>query len=426
MMDITTLPYRAEPLFLGVLAVTVLLWIALSLYVVLNRRAHDRRQRRLMEAARDLSDPAVASLPPLERSPAIRRMMSRLSRRELYLMVASTELPPGVSEICAAYATDRVGLDRIADDACVDAERRKWRRIPALFALGKLKAPKAYEVLETAITDPDPDVSNAASVILHRMGDRHAAAILIAALRKGSPPPSRVATHLDQFPLAIHDLIRPVLVDPQPHARQWAASLLARYPDVPGLAVEVAELADDRDPQVRKAALATLGAMTNPVAVPTAQRRLGDPVSYVRSTAIRVLTRHGSVDADEARRQTIASWIAPGLADGTWDVRTAAKESLVQLGPATWRNVAAQLRSPDEFARNSAAEVLQNLGLVDSTIKGFGSGVEPATDAVDAVTRALHAGGPPMARAAAMRSTPESLPVIEGLVASPQLAGVEP
>ena len=66
MMDITTLPYRAEPLFLGALTVTGLLWITLSLYVVLNRRSHDRRQRRLMEAARDLSDPAVASLPPLD------------------------------------------------------------------------------------------------------------------------------------------------------------------------------------------------------------------------------------------------------------------------------------------------------------------------------------------------------------------------
>ena len=341
-------------------------------------------------------------------------------------MVAGTELPPGVSEICAAYATERVGLDRIIDDASVDAKRRKWRRIPALFALGTLRPAKSYEVLETAITDSDPDVSNAAAVILRRMGDRHAAAILVAALRKGSPPPSRISTHLDQFPLAIHDLLRPVLVDPQPHARQWAASLLARYPDVPGLAVEVAELADDRDPQVRKAALATLGAMANPVAVPTAQRRLHDPVSYVRSTAIRVLARHGSVEPDDARRHTIASWIAPALADGTWEVRTAAKESLVQLGPVTWRAVAAQFQSPDEFARNSAAEVLQDMGLVDSTIKDFGSGVEPSAEAVQAVTRALRAGGPPMARAAALRSTPESLPVIEGLVASPQLAGVEP
>ena len=42
-------------------------------------------------------------------------------------------------------------------------------------------------------------------------------------------------------------------------------------------------------------------------------------------------------------------------------MRTAAKDALVKLGPTTWHEVAAQLSSPDAFARNGAAEVLQNL-----------------------------------------------------------------
>ncbi|HEU5183935.1 MAG TPA: HEAT repeat domain-containing protein [Gemmatimonadaceae bacterium] len=422
-MDITYLPSRLEPLFLGALVITAILWIALSAYVVINRMLYDRRQRRLMEDASDLSEPAVASLPMIERSPAMRRALSNLSRQNVYRLVSRTDVPAALNEFSAAYATEYVGADQISRDASSDSRRRKWRRISALFALADLKAPDAHEQLANALADPDVDVANAAAVVLRRVGDRRAASILIAALRRGTPAPSRVATHLDQFPLPIHDLIRPLLVDPQPHARQWAASLLMRYPDVSELAAEVAEVADDESPSVRKAALLTLGAMASAVAVPTAERRLADPVSYVRSTAIRVLARHGTQETDDARRQAIASWIAPSLADSAWEVRAAAKESLVELGPTTWRKVATQLESPDEFARNSAAEVLQNLGMVDATVRELPTST---TEVVDVVSRALREGGSAMAGAAALRSAPETRGALEDLLRNHQEAGVQP
>ena len=425
-MDITYLPSRLEPLFLGALVITAILWIALSAYVVINRMLYDRRQRRLMDDARDLADPAVASLPTIERSPAMRRTLSNLSRQNVYRLVSRTDVPAALNEFSAAYATEYVGADQISRDASSDSRRGKWRRISALFALADVKAPDAHEQLENALADPDVDVSNAAAVVLRRVGDRRAASILIAALRRGTPAPSRVATHLDQFPLPIHDLIRPLLVDPQPHARQWAASLLMRYPDVPELAAEVAEVADDESPAVRKAALSTLGAMASAVAVPTAERRLADPVSYVRSTAIRVLARHGALETDDARRQAIASWIAPSLADSAWEVRSAAKESLVELGSTTWRKVATQLESPDEFARNGAAEVLQNLGMVDATVKDLGTSTSPSTEVVAVVSRALREGGATMAGAAALRSAPETRAALEDLLTNHREAGVQP
>ena len=155
--------------------------------------------------------------------------------------------------------------------------RRKWRRISALFALGHIRAAGAHDLLALALGDPDADVAGAAAVILHRLGDDRAAVILVSALRGGSLPASRIATHLDQFPIPIHALLRPLLLDQKNGTRYWAASLLSRYPDVEGVAGEIALLVDDTDSQVRKAALATLGAMGNAAVIPFVQRGVEDP-----------------------------------------------------------------------------------------------------------------------------------------------------
>jgi HEAT repeat protein len=193
-------------------------------------------------------------------------------------------------------------------------------------------------------------------------------------------------------------------------------SLLSRYPGVDGLVAEIAERVDDEHPPVRKAALATLGAMAATVAVRTARGKTKDPVPYVRSMALRVLGLRGADERDSDRRRFIAAWITPSLGDGDWDVRLAAKEALSRLGIGTWREIAAQLDSPDEFARNGAAEVLQNLGLLDWTLRGLGSGVQPSAELVDVVQRALREGGLAMVHAANKRLEPEPIPGIETLV----------
>ncbi len=395
----------AVPFFIGFAAMFAV-WSGVSAFVVVNRMLYDRRNRRLIGIARSLADPAVAALAPLDRSPAIRQILSRLSRRAVYRMVASTVFPVAVTEVCAAYAIERWGLPQMILDARGQRGRRKWRRISALFALGHIRAAGSHDLLERALFDPDPDVAGAAAVILHRLGDDRAAVILVSALRGGSLTPSRIATHLDQFPIPIHALLRPLLSDPKNGTRYWAASLLSRYPEVDGLAGEIALLVDDTDSQVRKAALATLGAMRSAAVIPTVQRGVGDPVPYVRSTALRSLARYGMRESDTSRRQTFAASIAPSLADAVWEVRLAAKESLVDLGPMTWREAAAQLQSADAFARNGAAEVLQNLGLLDRAIAVIESGSKPDADLLDMLARALHAGGQAMVDAADARSGP--------------------
>ena len=85
--------------------------------------------------------------------------------------------------------------------------------------------------------------------------------------------------------------------------------------------------------------------------------------------------------------------------------------------------MAAQLSSNDAFARNGAAEVLQNLGVLDWTLRGIASGVRPTDEALDVLKRALREGGVAMADAAALRTKSEPIPDIHELLRSFDLQG---
>jgi len=401
MTDANTVAWMNGLVVVGA-AVTAALWVAVSAFAVLNRLLYDRRERRLMNITRALTDPEVARLPPLERSPAIERVLALLPRRVIYALVATTAYPAWVTEVCAAYSLEYPGLPRMMRDAAAGARRRRWRRISALFALGHLRVAGIHELLRAAVSDRDADVSAAAMVVLTRLGDRTAAEILVAALQR-THSPSRVATHLDLFPIPVDDLLRPLLRDERPRTRYWAASLLNRYPASPGLSDDIGSLVDDADASVRKVALLTLTAAAGSAAMPHVRRALADPVPYVRSTAIRMIAAQGVLEGEVARRAH-ASWIASSLADCQWEVRLAAREALTELGPTVWREAAAQLESADPFARNTAAEVLQNMGVLDMAIAMVERGEPLGEELEQAVGLAFREGGPAMISAAAGRT----------------------
>jgi hypothetical protein len=367
----TTIPWRAEHYMFAAFIVLLALWVTLSFFVIANRVLFERRRRQ------------------------------------------------GESN------SGPVDVDQLLRDAALRGARHKWRRISALGTLAARHADRAYDALERALGDADAEVANTAAVNLHRIGDRRAAAILISALRvrPHAIPASRVATHLDQFPAAIDDLLRALLTDPDRDRRYWASALLARYPRADDVALDLAPLADDEHPQVRKATVASLGWMNPAVAVPIAQRKLDDAVPYVRSAAARALGRLGSAEPDLARRRSIALMISPLLADARWEVRLAAKESLTDLGPAIWREVATMLDSRDDFARHGAAEVLQNLGIVDWTLGGLTHGAVVSNELKVMLTQALRDGGSALADTAALRD-PDSIREINLLVPGRVLTGV--
>jgi HEAT repeat protein len=419
-----TLASRVEPLLGQGFAAVASLWLAMSSWVVVDRIRHDRRHDRLQSMHRALSDPTLAALPPLERAAAVRDMLTRLPTSVAYRMTGDTELAPWVREACGRHALEVIGLERMLHDATPHrGPKAKWRRISALHALVYARPDSIHALLRLALADADADVASAAASVLLRIGDARAAEILIGGLRSARLPASRIAARLERFTIPIDDLLRPLLTSPRAEARYWAVTLLRNQHDHSGLAAEIVPLTDDADGPVRKAALLTLAAMQSPETGRLASWRLTDPVPYVRSAAISALAQTGERTPDRARRQAIAAGIAAALADRDWSVRSAAKDALARLGPATWRAVAAQLSSNDAFARNGAAEVLQNLGVLDWTLRGIASGVRPTDEALDVLKRALREGGVAMADAAMLRSKTEPIPDVQALLQSLELQG---
>ena len=414
---------REGVLFSGFL-LSLLLWLGLSGFALVNRLMYERGPGRLRRIAHEIAASESHALSVVERTQTIEHILGRMSRKVVYRMAADMELPTALSSMCAAYSLTRWGLPRIMRDASPHRGGRKWRRVSSLFVLGHLRAEHVHALLELAVHDADRDVAGAAVVVLGRLRDRAAAQILIAALQSQSFSPSRIATQLDDLDIPIDDLIAPLLGAPQPHARFWGVLLLRRYASRADVTRQVAALAGDSHPPVRKAVLQTLGDADPDITIPVALRLLGDGVGWVRGTSIRTLAGGAIRVGNVATLRACAQRISPFLADAEWDVRLAAKESLVVLGPDVWREVASSLDSPDLFARNGSAEVLQNIGLIDVLVDEVGRGATGNDELLNVLERAFREGGAGMIDAAVTRSDPGLAPLIDTMLIRLGFVGV--
>lgn len=294
------------PFFLG----SVLVWLGLSLATVVGRAGYDRRRR------------APEAGPPRRGSRAERRLLRRASR--------------------AGHT-----------------EAARWRRIRALRALARMNHPACRTLLPEALDSDDVDVAGAAVRSLGDVGAPWAVEELVSALRRGVYYPSRVAAQLERLAPLPGSLLVPLLDDESPSVRFWGATLLAPYPTLATAAL-VAR-ASDVDPNVRAAAVETLAGRGGRRPLVAALRLLHDPEWFVRVHAARAVGRLGGT-ADIAR-------VVPLLGDERWWVRSAAKDALRTLGLGAVRVLRATLVDGDTFARNGAAEVLQDVGLVDELIR---------------------------------------------------------
>ena len=241
------------------------------------------------------------------------------------------------------------------------AERRsrteigRWRRIEALGRLARSRHPASPHLLYHALGDSNPDVSAAAIRLLGSLGDLSAIELLVAALRDGRVSRSQIAAQLERLEPEPGFLLLPLLRDPDPVVRFWGATLIGPYRAL-GEADLIA-LTRDEDANVRAAAVEALGSRSGEEAAYAALALLDDAAWFVRVHAARTAGQIAGADG--------AFEITRLLADTRWWVRTAAKDALRGLGREAIPALDPMLSSPDRFARNGAAEVLQDIGLVD-------------------------------------------------------------
>jgi HEAT repeat protein len=315
----------------------------------------------------------------------LRSVLAGASRELVMRAAADRTTPAHAVEPLGQYLVDRWGVERVLADATSHRTRRdQWRRMTALKILFRMQHPHALTLLAAAVQDPDAAVARSAIAILGASSDREPAALLVRALQSLRFTPATLAAQLERSDAPIAADLRSLLNDGNPMVRQYAAALLGRYVGERGLEQALLPLAADPDPRVRKAAIESLGKIGADDAAGAAVTLLADPVPYVRANAARAIAA--------LERTDLAPEVARLFADQDWWVRRAVKESLTQMGPDVLPVLVGTLRSSDRFARNGAAEVIQNLGLLDSLITMEAASDNPSPSKIEMLRRITEAG----------------------------------
>jgi HEAT repeat protein len=395
----------------------VVAWTALSAYVLSIERRRTAARTLLADARARLDADGMRQLGIENRVQHLRPLLQHASRE--LIMRAATERGTSrvAGETLAAYLVERWGTEQLETDASAHrTPREKWRRITSLRLLAQMSHPRAIALLARAVEGADPDVADVAIALLGSSSEPEAAQVLIQALRQQRHAPSRIAAHLDQTRVPIADRVQVLLADPNPVVRQWAAAIMGRFAGLPGIEDALEPLADDPDPRVRKAAVQSLGKVGDERAAAVALRLLVDPLPFVRANATRAI---GDLD-----RVDLAPRVAAMLGDADWWVRRAAKESLEAMGPDVWPALVACLEHRDRFVRNSAAEVLQNLGIVDSLILMEAATDNPGLAKIEMLRRITEAGGVRFTESLVERAGPQVGPRVRLLLSTIGLAHV--
>jgi hypothetical protein len=388
-----------------------LVWLLLSAHVLAVQRRRATARATLTNATDVLRQDAVRQLPLADRIAVARPVIEGASRDMVMRGAAGGDGTGEVADTLTGYIVERWGIDALERDAAAhQGVRGKWRRMAALRILNRLGRPGRIELLERAIGQADADVASVALSLLGGLNDPRAGDVLIGALTRKRHPASRVAIHIDRSPLHLADRLRPLLRDADPDLRFWAAVLLGRYLDVADLERDLIPLVEDPDPRVRKAAIESLGRIGDELSASAAVRLLTDPVAFVRANAARAI---GKLDRPE-----LASQVAALLGDRDWWVRFAAKQALEAMGSDVWPVLVPCLSHADRFVRNGAAEVFQNLGLLDSLILMEAASDDPAPHKIDMLRRIAMAGGVRLTDSLIERAGPTVGPRVRGLLAA--------
>jgi len=386
-----------EPILLAGAILAVLGWAALMVFVLRIDRRRSAARRLAASVLATLREQDVPSAPIAERIAVVVPILGRMTRDMILHTAADGGTPRAAVDVLTAYLVEKWGTHILLREAAKHRVSREiWRRTASLKVLYHLDHPQTFDLLGRAVQDGAAGVASVGLTLLGTSSDPRATALLIDALVEQHHPASRIAVHLEHSPLRPIEAYRALLSSTDPVVRLWGATLLSGCPDVDWVEDELAELSGDRDPRVRKAAVQSLGRIGGRVAAGVARHLLRDAAPFVRAHAARAL---GELDCIEA-----AGPISELLGDPDWWVRSAAKGALETLGSEVWPVLVRCLDHPDKFVRNGAAEVFQNLGILDSLIVMEAASDDPGLSKIDLLRRIAAAGGARMTDSLVERS----------------------
>lgn len=342
----------------AVFAVSSVLLLVLSAFVVGRKAARDRAELRSGDRRRRFAD-ALRDRRPTQ----LVAMVDEVAGDEgaqVDLLLELGFLGPFLdraSRRCLAEAARDFGLvARLERDL---AHRDPVRRGRAGLLLARLRVREAVVHLPKLLEDDDADVRSAACAGLALTREPAAAVALVAALDAAVLTPERLVERLGA-PWAVPTILMLLPTQPTEASGSRARAHLARALGLAGLRVAVPALVDllrEGGEEERISAARALAGTGGPEAAPALLDALDDASWPVRAQAARALGALGATDA--------APRIAALLGDGAWWVRAAAAEALGALGDAGVHELRAALHSDDRFARDRAREQLALLALAD-------------------------------------------------------------
>ena len=337
------------PWMIWALAVAVvILAMAMLLHMVVRAlsRTHTERQR-------EMDGLVLASLQSGAQADELvlrlQQSNSDLSRRALVHALRSLGEPYFQF---VSYVYDRLNLSA---HAMRDLRSYRWiRRAEAALELGAFRRPEVLSDGLALLRDPQPEVRMAAARALSDLGSPQA----VRALLESIPLATRWAIS-DMVDLvrvfgeaAGPELLATLSQSPVRQARLAAIEALGEIAHAPAYALILPFLSDP-DMEFRVTATRALGRLGGHGVYEALGRAVKDSAWQVRAVAARALGAYRGAEA--------CAILEGALTDAAWWVRLNAADALAQQSTLGAESLRKQLNSPDVFARDIAAQMLQQL-----------------------------------------------------------------
>lgn len=313
------------------------------------------RARRL-ETMRSYETILYAALPKLSSEDALRSLLpepDEVALEEVLLRMGDEAEGEWKEKVIQIYRIKGYAQKRLRQLR----SRSRSRRSQAARRLGRVGDPEAVAPLKELLTDPKEEVREAALFALGRIGTLPALKAMCEVLGASDRwAQEKVAEAMEEMGDECHLVLCELLRDDNATCRAFAAEVAGTVGgNEEALLLEEAL----RDPEidVRARAASSLGRLRHRASRPALREALLDEAWEVRCQAAKALGLLG--DGEDAPA------LAAALRDPSWWVRHNAAAALQELGEDGERALQEALWDDDKFARETAAQALEESGLVE-------------------------------------------------------------